>query len=112
MAVRSPADPVGDDGGPAVRIHFRDVVVIAAYLMRRYATAACPQPPGFRQVGRQQTLLDGPRQAQFLFQLAFTALLFEEAGVFQDGRGFDSQRLEQLAISAGQVSGGDAGIHI
>ena len=42
----------------------------------------------------------------------FRAFFFEQARVFKNGRGFDRERLQQLAIAGGKIGGRGAGIHV
>ncbi len=80
--------------------------------MRRNARSAGAEPAFRRQMARKQALLDGARHAQFFFDLLLLALFLEQARVFEHGRRLDGQRLQQFAISAGEIGCQVAGVHV
>ena len=52
------------------------------------------------------------RHVQLLLDLLLDALFLEQARILQNGGGFDGQGLQQLAIAARQIGGGQARIHV
>src|SRR5947209_9896443 len=106
------AGNVGDRHGPAIVGHAQDIEIITTYFERRYAASASLKPALRRQAARIQALLDLPRQLELLLHFLLAALLFEKARVFQDRGCFERQRLQELAITGGQVGGADPRIQV
>ena len=80
--------------------------------MRSHARSAGAEPAGGWQLARQQTLLNGARQVQLLIHLLLLAFFLEQARVFENSGGLNGQRLQQLAIPAGEVGRRHARIHV